>query len=77
MEIARSRDYELIIDPANPFLIMDMEPLSIYPHAVIQFPIDIQGGVPCIVGIAHSGGSESNFPKHLIDNTERQEIESR
>lgn len=33
-------------DPENPFLIADMEPLSFYQRAVVQFPMDIQDGVP-------------------------------
>lgn len=33
-------------DPENPFLIADMEPLSIYPRAAVQFPVDVQDGVP-------------------------------
>ena len=33
-------------DPDNPLLIMDMEPLSIYPRAVVQFPVDVKDGMP-------------------------------
>lgn len=33
-------------DPENPFLIADMEPLAMYKCAVVQFPMDVQDGVP-------------------------------
>lgn len=33
-------------DPDNPFLIAGMESLSIYPRAAVQFPVDVQDGVP-------------------------------
>lgn len=33
-------------DQDNPFLIMDMEPLSIYPRAVVQFQVDAKDGMP-------------------------------